>query len=311
MSHYPGFTFSVGAFLFCVIVGAILNFARRGKKHKERPLEPSPDRPSRLRIISSYYGVEGGRDEEVTETYLRPRIRGDALVAWVGADLFGAYQPVFGLKRLKVHYSFEGKDATIVREENQLLVLPEDPYLKNLRLAAEPNLVLDSDPKVYPEFTDARLTSGSDKKELQAYFTLVNRGGSEARNIILDPIEMHGNVIQFTRHRIAAPLLPKREAYFYPDVVTKENKSVTEREKDLFHLFCLDYIGLGDSTICEATTAVSATYQDSVKNLFEVSCELVFDPEAHNAARIGQRLPKPAIFTRNHKFRKIAQAVGL
>lgn len=171
--------------------------------------------------------------------------------------------------------------------------------------------VSDSDPLIYPEFVDARATTGSEKKEDQAYFTLVNRGGEEARNIILEPIEMDGKVVQFARHRIAASLLPKREAYFYPDVVTKDNKSTTEREKDLFHLFCLDYIALGDSTICEATKVVVATYQDSARNLFEVICELVFDPSAHNDVRIGNRGPSPAICTRNHRFRKIAKAVPL
>ncbi len=118
-----------------------------------------------------------------------------------------------------------------------------------------------------------------------------------------------GTPVQFTRHRLAAPLLPTREVCFYPDVVTVENKSVTDREKDLFHMFCLDYIALGDSTICEATKTVRATYQDTAQNLFEVICELVFDPSAHNDVRMGKRGLNPAIFTRNHKFRKIASAI--
>jgi len=170
------------------------------------------------------------------------------------------------------------------------------------------DLVLDSDPKVYPQFVDDR-PNGSDRRELQAYFTIVNRSDSEARNIVLDPIEMHGKVVQFTRHRLAAPLLPYREVSFFPDVVTKDNESTAGWGQDLFHLFYMDYTNLGDATICEATKSVRATYQDSLQNLFEVTCELVFDPSAHNSVRIGNRGPNPAIFTRNHKFRKIARAI--
>jgi hypothetical protein len=92
--------------------------------------QPFP--PSKLRIISSYYGgINGEADEEVTEKYLRPKICGDALVGWVGADLFGPFQPVINLpKRLIVHYSFSGKEATVTRPENAMLVLPEDQFLK-------------------------------------------------------------------------------------------------------------------------------------------------------------------------------------
>jgi hypothetical protein len=96
-------------------------------------------RPSKLKIISAYYGGDAGEnDTEVTQRYLQPRILGDALAGWVGADLFGAFQPVTNQrKRLKVHYSFEGKEATIERRENELLVLPEDPHLKRTTQAVD------------------------------------------------------------------------------------------------------------------------------------------------------------------------------
>jgi hypothetical protein len=300
-------------------------FKRLEEERRSPEISFQEQKNSRLKIIEARYGVEGGPDPEVYEEYLKPRIHGDALVGWVGADLFGGYQPVTGLpKRLRVRYSFDGKEATVERPEQAMIVLPEDRFLKQeierlTRVAAVAPLaeesissstVSESDPLVYLEFTDARATTTSDHKENQAYFTLVNRGQTEARNVILEPIEMDGKIVQFTRHRIAAVLLPKREGYFYPDVVTMENKSVTERERDLFHLFCLDYIALGDSTICEATKEVVATYQDAARNLFEVTCELVFDPSAHNAVRMGNRGPSPAIFTRNHKFRRVASAIS-
>lgn len=168
--------------------------------------------------------------------------------------------------------------------------------------------VSDSDPYIYLEFVDARATTMSDKKENQAYFTLVNRGGSEARNVVLESIEMDGNTVQFTRHKVAASLLPKREAYFHPDV-TKDNKSVNGWDNDLFSLFYQDYLALGDRTICEAAKVITATYQDSTRNLFEVSCELVLDPSAHLNVRQGNRGASPVIYTRNHRFRKIARAI--
>jgi hypothetical protein len=191
----------------------------------------------------------------------------------------------------------------------------EDAKLSLERLARindlESDTVFDTDPLIYPEFVDARWTTGSNKKEFEAYFSLVNRGSVEALCIILEPIKMGERIVQFTRHRIAAALLPKQAAYFYPDVVTKENGSVPEHLKDLFHLFCLDYLALKDSTICEATIVLTATYQDIQRNLFEVKCELVFDPGAHANVRIGQRGPEPVITTRNYRFRKVAAATKL
>jgi len=85
---------------------------------------------SRLKIISAYYGADGGPDRDVAEEYLQPKIRGDSLVGFVGADLFGAYQPLIGPKRLKIRYSFDGEEATVVRRDQEMLVLPEDRFLK-------------------------------------------------------------------------------------------------------------------------------------------------------------------------------------
>lgn len=306
---------------------------------------PLAGRSQRLKIIEAHYGIEGISDPDVTH-HLVERLRGNSYAELVGADLFNGFDPVSGrVKRLTVRYSFDGKESTVIRPENEWLILPEDMFLRKLldvcreerrvneiqlksdlsrvreeyrqceeerKTALQRNAdslaMSDSDPRVYLQFVDARM-SGSDKRELQAYFTLINRSESEARNIILEPIEMDGKSVQFTRHRLAAPLLPSREVCFYPDVVTTDNKSVTDRERDLFHIFCLDYVALGDSTICEAKKPVRATYQDSVQNLFEVTCELVFDPSAHNDVRMGNRGPNPAIFTRNHRFRKVAIAI--
>jgi len=124
------------ALFFGGLLLVVIGVWRERKAPADLPSSPVVDppmaSPSKLIVDSAYYGIEGGADEEVSDKYLRPRIRGDALVGWIGADLFGAYQPVFGRKRLKVCYSFQGKKATIVRQEDELLVLPEDPHLKEL-----------------------------------------------------------------------------------------------------------------------------------------------------------------------------------
>lgn len=93
---------------------------------------PTSEPPSRLKIIEARYGIEGGPDIEVTEQYLKPRLHGDSLVGFVGADLFGAFQPHTGPppKRLKVRYAFDGQESMILRTEGQMIVLPEDRFLK-------------------------------------------------------------------------------------------------------------------------------------------------------------------------------------
>ena len=230
---------------------------RELKRLKTNPNPPLPaNLPSnRLKIISAKWGIEGINVFDVTSDVLE-RQHGDSYAEPVVPDLFHRRDPVSGkAKVLTVRYSFDGREATIIRPEYAWLFLPEDTFLKERVSTLQMELqqarkvesisISDSDPLIYPEFTDARGKTGSDKKENEAYFTLVNRGGAEARNVVLEPMEMDGKIIQFTRHRIAAPLLPKREAYFYPDVVTTDNKSVAENAKDLFGMFCRDYLAPG------------------------------------------------------------------
>jgi hypothetical protein len=86
---------------------------------------------NRLKIIEARYGIDGGPDPEVTKQYLEPRIGGDSLAGFVGADLFGAFQPVTGglPKRVKIRYLFDGKESIVERPEHAMLVLPEDKFL--------------------------------------------------------------------------------------------------------------------------------------------------------------------------------------
>src|SRR5579862_1802454 len=126
----------IGILVLAASVGIPAIVRLIGASHRSN--QQSVDRSdSRLKIISAHYGVEGGPDADVAEKYLRHKIGGDALVGWVGADLFGAFQPITGVKkRLKVHYSFDGHESNIVRPEHALLVLPEDPYFKRCELSS-------------------------------------------------------------------------------------------------------------------------------------------------------------------------------
>jgi hypothetical protein len=111
---------------FSVIIPAVMGMVR---KHRS---------PTKLKIVSATYGVKGGPDEDVADKYLRPRIAGDALAGYVGSDLFGAFDPAIGKhKRVKIRYSYAGREETIERGENELLVLPEDPHLKQASQAAD------------------------------------------------------------------------------------------------------------------------------------------------------------------------------
>lgn len=157
---------------------------------------------SRLKIISAYFGVDGGPDREVGEEFLQPRIRGDALAGWVGSDLFGPLDPAIGQhKRLKVHYSFDGTDATVTRPENTMLVLPEDRFLKaqldGLSKLLDAQIVITGlrpdDPRIEPTFVDGRKSPLGGHE----HFELKNKGGSDAYWVRIAPLRLRKQVVYF------------------------------------------------------------------------------------------------------------------
>jgi len=88
---------------------------------------------SRLKIIEAHYGVEGINNPDVTH-YLLERLHGNSYAELVGADLFHGFDPLSGNpnKKLTLRYSFDGKEAGIVRPEHEWLILPEDMFLRKL-----------------------------------------------------------------------------------------------------------------------------------------------------------------------------------
>ena len=121
--------------LACVIFFALFYFFRRPSrtptlsKVPEINLQPPS---SRLRIIEAHYGIEGINDPDVTH-YLLERLHGNSYAELVGADLFHGFDPVGGkVKRITVRYSFDGREAAVIRPENEWLILPEDLFLRKL-----------------------------------------------------------------------------------------------------------------------------------------------------------------------------------
>ncbi len=129
----PHFYLVLGILIFCaILLSVILAFVAAGfvAKH-ELQLAPMPLQ-SRLKVLSAHYGVEGGRDEDVTDKLQRKAH--DALALWVENSEFGP-DPVQGVtKRLKVSYSFDNRPArTVEREEHDLIVLPEEVIYRQKR----------------------------------------------------------------------------------------------------------------------------------------------------------------------------------
>jgi hypothetical protein len=125
-------------------------------------------------------------------------------------------------------------------------VLPEDTWVRDeLAKSRQDVSVKDSDPQVYAEFCDDRGATAN--KESQAYITLVNRGGSDALNVCIEPIRLKRHIIKFPR--LAYSIEPGKARHRYPDVTTSDNK--TSHDADIFYLLFLEYDSLGDGSIHE------------------------------------------------------------
>jgi len=102
---------------------------------------PNHDPKSQLVIHSADYRAIDGEGEEYDVTdCLRPMVKGDSLILQIQNHNFAAGNrncvpddPKQGTKkRLRVTYSYNGRERTIERLEDYRLVLPEDSYLKQL-----------------------------------------------------------------------------------------------------------------------------------------------------------------------------------
>jgi hypothetical protein len=94
-------------------------------------------RKPKLVILSALYGADDASDRDVTEVIRRAIASNGTVLLWIDNNLFG-FDPKIGKpKELKVHYTDrKGASKSVIRPENNLLVLPEDEWLKNLYVQA-------------------------------------------------------------------------------------------------------------------------------------------------------------------------------
>jgi hypothetical protein len=266
---------------------------------------------ARLKIISAHWGVEGINNPDVTP-YLLERLQCDSFAEPITADLFHGFDPLSGNqnKLLTVRYSFDGKEATITRPEYAWLILPEDTWLTDQLSKFKDMRLVESDPKILIKFCDER--SFTEKKEDETYFSLENRGGSDALCVCLESLRLADEVVKFTIIGPSLSIAPQRSKNFTWVVTADKGPTIykTFPKKDIVALLAQNWMALGDATIPELSLSLKATYQDERRNLFETSCELVFDPSAHfKVLRAGQTGSIEVVSTRNPKFRKLAIAV--
>jgi hypothetical protein len=112
------------------IAGAVEAASKNALAHVKSPEIAAPKK-SRLKIIEARWGIEGINNPDVTH-YLVEKQVADSFAEPISADLFRGFDPVGGNlnKKLKVRYSFDGREATVIRPEFAWLILPEDEFLK-------------------------------------------------------------------------------------------------------------------------------------------------------------------------------------
>jgi hypothetical protein len=307
----PGFTFALIFFVVCIAVGAVLNFARRSThKRKDEQSQPdsSPPLPQaehklsslipdgRLKIISAHYGVDGGPNADVAEEYLRPKVCGHSLAGWVGADLFGGFQPVIGLvKRVKVHYSFDGTEGTISKKEHELLVLP-DPSL-----VEAPRIVItglkDDDPLIVPSFVDGRKHPLADFVS----FELKNSGKRDALWVRIHPVKLQKRIVFFDT--IAECIAPTDFRRFYADV---ENQSGIDGNRDLVRAMNEEWASRFDhATFREIPFPARIDFEDSEGTRFECNFALIY----HGGRGYNQPVDFKCIECRDIYYRRIPRVV--
>lgn len=134
MVNPEGVLISLGLFLFCVAVAAVLNLM--GKRQKQS--QGLQVEQGKLVIHSAVYGTGSLDDLPVTDK-LRTAVR-DALVIPVDNSLVPTDPAVGKVKRLHVEYSYGNASIFRVsrREGSGRLVLPEDSEIQRLKQQPQP-----------------------------------------------------------------------------------------------------------------------------------------------------------------------------
>jgi hypothetical protein len=261
----------------------------------EQDLSPLiPD--GRLKIISAHYGIDGGPNADVAEEYLRPKVCGHSLAGWVGADLFGAFQPVTGLpKRVKVHYSFDGTEGKVSKKEHQLLVLP-DPSLREVSRIVVTGLKED-DPIIAPSFVDGRKHPISEF----VWFELKNYGKRDALWVRLNPIKLQKRIVFF--NEVAESIAPTDFRRFYADV---ENQPGIDASRDLIKAMNEEWaLRVNHAVYREIPFPARIDFEDSEGTRFECNFTLIY----HGGRGYNQPVDFKCIECRDVTYRRIPRVV--
>jgi len=167
--------------------------------------------------------------------------------------------------------------------------------------------VKDSDPKIYIEFKDDRWlpTDTFTRKEDTVRFVLTNRGLAYGKFVCLHHIQLREQIIEFSE---LAQSLPPRESIAFNPVIKHRDARKTY-DHDIFLALFEEWDALNNQNISELIVPISTTYQDDAWNLYESTCDLVFDVFEHRKVRMkGQQGNTKVVDTRNHRFRKVAIA---
>lgn len=289
---------------FAAGVGWFVLWLKRSKRTMPAPTaQPRPEHglnsllpDGRLKIISAHYGVDGGPNADVAEEYLRPKVCGHSLAGWVGADLFGGFQPVIGLlKRVKVHYSFDGTEGVVSKKEHELLVLP-DPSLVEV-----PRIVVtglkDDDPVIIPSFVDGR------KHPLPAFvsFELKNRGKRDALWVRMHPIKLQKRIVFFDD--IAESIAPTDFRMFYANV---ENQSGIDANRDLIKAMNEEWSSrVNHATYREIPFPARIDFEDAEGTRFECNFTMIY----HGGRGYNQPVDFKCIECRDIYYRRIPRVV--
>jgi len=160
--------------------------------------------------------------------------------------------------------------------------------------------VKDYDPKLEVRFVDDRYVTML--KDDYAYFEFINRGRSEAKFACMEHFQIGGLGYRVKFLKTDYEIPPDHSSKsIYLEIERAENQP----KLDIFDAFYREWEALNRPQLDELKIHIKVTYQDAVRNLFETRCELVFYPGAYVRKTVGAKV----IETRNHKFRKVAEAI--
>ena len=199
------------------------------------------EKPHRLKIISAHWGVEGllGGDLDRVDCLLE-RQSGNVFAELVGLDLFHGCIPAPGPKRVKVKYSFDGREAVAVRQEGEFLMLPEDPYLKGK---------LDM-------FSPLQIEAFILAKQLRDFYASL---GPYPHNALIDPPQLaHEGTSEYMDRiiPIRRAALEKWEQKLYHGYA---NRRIGQRVADILHRAGEEF-GLGFSGLLSNSSEIGPSY---------------------------------------------------